>query len=250
VSPVSNRKTLQSARAIENEAKPGAVFRHTKAVRSDCVTAQSMRAWQERPDIDNSREVPMIDTIALLRAEHVNFAKLLDLLNEQLDLFHKGGLPNYELMLDIMFYMTHYPDLFHHPKEDLAFGKIKERNGSVGPAVEELMKQHALLKESGERLVADLDGIVNGSIVPREHVEGPGRTYVVNFRSHIEKEETELFPVAAKLLRTKDWSAIDAAIKPLEDPIFGKSAQKRYAAIRDQIAREAGFENMAVSRPD
>jgi hemerythrin-like domain-containing protein len=190
----------------------------------------------------------MIDTIALLRAEHVNFGKLLDLLEKQLDLFHKDGLPNYELMLDIMFYMTHYPDLFHHPKEDLAFGKVEERNGSVRLAVQELMKQHALLKESGERLVSDLDGIVNGSIVPREHVEGPGRTYVVIFRSHMEKEEAELFPMAAKLLRSKDWSAIDAAIKSFQDPIFGKSAEKRYAAIREQIAREAGLENMTVSR--
>jgi hemerythrin-like domain-containing protein len=133
--------------------------------------------------------------------------------------------------------------LFHHPKEDLAFGKIEERNGSIRAAVEELMKQHALLKESGEQLVADLDGIMNGSIVPREHVEGPGRTYVLNFRSHMEKEETELFPMAAKLLRPDDWSAIDAAIEPLEDPIFGKSAEERYAAIREQIAMEARFEN-------
>ncbi len=184
----------------------------------------------------------MIDTIVLLRAEHVNFAKLLDLLDEQLDLFHKDDSPNYELMLDIMFYMTHYPDLIHHPKEDLAFEKIKERNGNVRPAMEELMKEHVLMKESGQRLVADLDGIVNGSIVPRERIEGPGRTYVANFRSHMEKEETDLFPVAAKLLRPNDWSAIDAAIGPLEDPIFGKSAEKRYAAIREQIARETGFE--------
>jgi hemerythrin-like domain-containing protein len=240
---VANRKNLQSARAIKSGGKPAAVFRRTSAVHSDCVTAQSMHAWRERPDVDNSHEVPMIDTIALLRAEHVNFAKLLDLLDEQLDRFHKGDLPNYELMLDIMFYMTHYPDLFHHPKEDLAFGKIEERNGSIRAAVEELMKQHALLKESGEQLVADLDGIMNGSIVPRERVEGPGRTYVLNFRGHMEKEETELFPMAAKLLRPDDWSAIDAAIEPLEDPIFGKSAEKRYAAIREQIAMEARFEH-------
>jgi hemerythrin-like domain-containing protein len=63
----------------------------------------------------------MTDTIAVWRAEHLNFAKLLDILEEQLQRFHTGDEPNYELMLDIMFYMTHYSDLLHHPREDLAF---------------------------------------------------------------------------------------------------------------------------------
>lgn len=183
----------------------------------------------------------MTDPIALWRAEHVNFDKLLDLLERQLDVFHKGDVPNYELMLDIMFYMTHYPDLIHHPKEDLAFARIEEHRGGIREAVEELTKQHLLLKESGEQLVVDLDGIVNGSIVSRERVEGPGRTYLTNFRRHMDIEERELFPMAAKLLRAQDWTDIDATIKPLEDPIFGKSAEKRYAAIREQIAREAGL---------
>ena len=70
----------------------------------------------------------MSDTIALWHAEHVNFAKLLDLLEGQLDLFHKGESPDYELMLDIMFYMKHYPDVLHHPKEDLAFCKGREKS--------------------------------------------------------------------------------------------------------------------------
>jgi hypothetical protein len=41
----------------------------------------------------------MSDSIALWHAEHANFATLLDLLEGQLDLFHKGEKPDYELML-------------------------------------------------------------------------------------------------------------------------------------------------------
>jgi hemerythrin-like domain-containing protein len=183
----------------------------------------------------------MTDPIAQLCTEHANFAKLLDLLDGQLEVFHKGEFPNYELMLDIMFYMTHYPDSTHHPKEDLAFAKIQQRSGSIRPAVEELRKQHLVLKESGEQLVADLESIVNGSIIWRERVEAPGRAYVTNFRRHMDIEEQDLFPVAAKMLRSEDWAAIDAAIQPLEDPIFGKGAEKRYAAIRAKITTEAGL---------
>ena len=49
------------------------------------------------------------------------------ILTAELDRFSRGQAPDYELMLDIMFYMTHYPDAVHHPKEDLAFAKIAER---------------------------------------------------------------------------------------------------------------------------
>lgn len=184
----------------------------------------------------------MTDTLAVWRTEHLNFAKLLDILEEQLQHLHTGDEPNYELMLDIMFYMTHYSDLLHHPREDLAFAKIKERDASAGPLVDELARQHALIKECGEELVTDLDGIVNGSILSRQQVEMPGRSYIANFRGHMQREETEILPLAAKLLRDKDWIRIETAIQHLKDPVFGSGAELRYAALRREIAREAGRE--------
>jgi hemerythrin-like domain-containing protein len=181
----------------------------------------------------------MPDTLAQWHTEHVNFAKLLNILEAELDLFHKGDSPNYELMLDIMFYMTHYPDILHHPREDLAFAKIKAREKSAGQTVDELSEQHAQLRKIGEELVSGLGDIVNGSISPRESVETPGRAYVANFRHHMHTEETKILPMAAKLLKSNDWSEIKAAIQHIDDPLFGKAAEKRYAAIHKQIARQA-----------
>lgn len=181
----------------------------------------------------------MPDSIALWREEHANFATLLDLLEGQLDLFHQDAKPNYELMLDIMFYMTHYPDVLHHAKEDLAFAKIRELDVNVRPMVDELTEQHARLKAFGNALVHALDDIVNGSITAREHVEVPGRAYVADFRNHMLKEETTVLPMAAKLLRDRDWAAIDAAIRHIDDPLFGKAGTERFAALRRQIARGA-----------
>jgi hemerythrin-like domain-containing protein len=180
----------------------------------------------------------MSDPIALWRTEHINFATLLDLLEVQLDRFHRGEAPDYELMLDIMFYMTHYPDVLHHPKEDLAFARIAEREAGVRPIVDGLAEQHARLKRDGNVLVVALDDIVNGSITAREHVEAPGRAYIAAFRAHMDREDTEILPWAAKLLNREDWAAIDAAILRLEDPVFGKTLDQRYAALRRQIARE------------
>jgi len=185
----------------------------------------------------------MSDPIALWHAEHVNFATLLGLLEVELDRFHRGQAPDYELMLDVMFYMTHYPDVLHHPKEDLAFARIAERNAGARSIVAELGDQHTMLKQAGNALVVALDDIVNGSITLRDHVEAPGRAYIAAFRRHMDTEETKILPLAATLLTGHDWAAIDRAVRQLDDPVFGKVADKRYAALRRQIARERRTED-------
>ena len=87
----------------------------------------------------------MGNVISKLRTEHVNFRKLLDLLEVQLDLFHRGESPDYQLMTDILDYMTHYPDVFHHPKEDVIFSRLLERDSSIAQSVEELARQHHVI---------------------------------------------------------------------------------------------------------
>jgi hemerythrin-like domain-containing protein len=181
----------------------------------------------------------MSDTLALWHAEHVNFARLLNLLDHQLSLFHGGKTPDYELMQNIMFYMTHYSDVLHHPKEDLVFAKIRERDRAVAATVDALATQHARLHRSGQELVRQLDDIVNGTISSRESVEAIARDYVGTLRVHMRIEETEILPLAGQLLTDHDWAVIHAAVEHIEDPLFGKHPEMRYVALHRQIARQA-----------
>ena len=189
----------------------------------------------------------MSDPIASWNEEHANFARLLNLLEGQLDLFHSGKTPDYDMMLDIMYYMTHYSDVMHHPREDLALARIIELDRKAAPIVTELAHQHVRLKDCGNALVQALEDIINGSISSREHVEAPGRTYVSEYRQHMQTEETAILPLAAKVLCGQDWAAIDAVIRHIDDPVFGKNGEERYAALRRQIAREART-NPALTR--
>ena len=177
----------------------------------------------------------MNNPVAFWHEEHANFAKLLNLLEGQLNLFHRSQTPNYALMLDIMSYMTHYPDLFHHPREDRAFELVKQRIPSLGWLVDELTSEHAVAVKNSAQLVLDLDSVVDGAILPRERVETPGREYIAHFRHHMAREEADLFPVVAKTLTAGDWAAIHAAIKPVADPVFGANALQQYEALRREI---------------
>jgi hypothetical protein len=52
-------------------------------------------------------EVTVItNDIDKLQKEHADFAKLLGLLEAQIELFHHGEQSDYDLMLDILYYMT------------------------------------------------------------------------------------------------------------------------------------------------
>ena len=184
----------------------------------------------------------MPDQIAIWHRDHINFLRLLDLVETQLNIFHDAGHPNYELMMDVMYYMIQYPDQFHHPKEDVAFKKVMEQDNGMEPVVRDLMTQHQVIAESGKRLFEQLGAVVAGAMMTRESVEAPGRTYISYMRNHMDQEETQLFPTALKILRDEDWIAVDAAIETQGDPLFGETVQRRYAALHQQIAREAARE--------
>src|SRR5947207_64892 len=116
-------------------------------------------------------EVAMQYTLMLWHADHVNFGRLLNLLEGELDLLHDAGSPHYQLMLDIMYYMTHYSDVLHHPKEDLVFARMKARDENIGPTIHELTIQHTQLRDMGEAMVGALDDVVNGAMTRRERMK-------------------------------------------------------------------------------
>lgn len=192
----------------------------------------------------------MFSQIQTLHKEHSNFAKLLDLLEARLASIQAGEEPDYALMLDVLEYLTHYPDRFHHPREDLAFRRLQRRRPQMQSVVEELERQHQAIAASGLRLVEQLEPATNAMALPREALVESAKTYVAALRANIHFEETELFPLATEVLQADDWLLIDAAFHFMEDPLFGDAVQERYRALHRQIAQQVGCgctDGMAVT---
>lgn len=174
------------------------------------------------------------------QAEHANYHKLLDLLQSQTELFVHGEQPDYELMSDIVYYMTQYPDRFHHPREDVAFRQLLARDPTMESVVSELAGQHRRISESGVILAADLNAAAAGAMMTRATLEADVRKYVAFLKDHMNIEECEIFPRLAELLAETDWFLVDSAIHFVADPIFGDSVQERFRTIHRQIANQAG----------
>lgn len=76
--------------------------------------------------------------------------------------------------------------------------------------------------------------------MPRQMVEAPGLLYVTYYRTHMDKEENDLFILAEQLLRDDDWKKIRARTRSKPDPIFGKGIEERYRTVYRHIAPTVG----------
>ncbi len=182
----------------------------------------------------------MASIVETWKDDHIHFDRLLDLLEAEIALFRHSQTPDYGLMLDIMYYMTHYPDVFHHPKEDLVFNRIADVDDGTRKEVRSLMEQHVVLRQSGTSLLEELQAVVDGAMLPRDRVEKAARAYIDYFRDHMEHEESRIFPLALELLDDADWAEIERLAPYQVDPVFASEAvARRYESLRRRIGTDA-----------
>ena len=145
-----------------------------------------------------------MNPISAWHTEHEYFKRLLDLLHKEVDAFHTGARPNYELMLDILAYLREYSDRFHHPCEDVAFACLAQRCPDMQLALARLAQEHRVIAHAGETLAAHLRAILGDAMVRRAEVEVAAATYLVYYGNHIAKEEEDVLPRAAEALSAQD----------------------------------------------
>jgi hemerythrin-like domain-containing protein len=179
------------------------------------------------------------EALAAWHQEHVHFARLLDLLEQEVAAFHADEHPNYQLMVDIVDYLRYYPDRFHHPREDVAFARLVARDPELELPVARRLQEHRVIAAAGEALLGQLYAVVEEAMVARSALEAAAATYLVYYRHHLAAEEREVIPRAAELLTIDDWAAVAAAVPAGADPLFGKDFAERYRELRRQIALES-----------
>lgn len=179
-----------------------------------------------------------MDILKQLDSDHENVAKMLDILDKQLDNVQKMKSADFDLMRDVMFYMTRYPDRTHHPLEDLVIHKLVEHDASAREMGENILREHEGLAKKGQAFLDMLVRVTDGAMVLREEIEAAGRDYVAFLRAHMKKEDERLFPLAEKKLTHRDWSEIARSIERRHDPVFGPLVDDQFRALYDFIQQQ------------
>jgi hemerythrin-like domain-containing protein len=65
--------------------------------------------------------IAMQSVIQHLRDDHASMITLLDILARELDNTERAEIADFEIMCDVMCYLTRYTDAVHHPMEDLVY---------------------------------------------------------------------------------------------------------------------------------
>jgi hemerythrin-like domain-containing protein len=181
----------------------------------------------------------MVNALALWHEEHVRFALLLDLLEIQVRAFHRGEQPDYQLMGDIVFYLTSFAGHVHHPREDAAFARLLAHDASLAAQTTRLGQQHRSIAIAGSQILQRLEEAVEDVMVPRAALVGAASTYLANYREHLDTEERDILPRASTLLDAQDWAAVARAVPDIADPLFGADVVARFLVLRGHLAREA-----------
>lgn len=210
---------------------------HTAPLSSTSRRARSAPPRGPRRDAAPASHSPVAEPPDIIRAlsdEHRYQARLLNLLERQVGLLNQRQVPDYDAMYGVMRYMTQFPDRLHHPKEDLVFEKIVQRDPGAEPKVKELLQAHVELIEKGRRLLEAIEHGRKGDAQADPNVlRKAAHAYIGSLRRHMDIEHLHMFPLAQKVLTAADWVEVDARMKPILDPVFEAEPAGDFKALRD-----------------
>lgn len=177
----------------------------------------------------------MAEVIRALRKEHANIGQLLDILERQVKVFDQGGLPDYDIVEGVIDYFQSYPDLYHHPKEDLVYQKLQQRDPAAAEKVGDLRKEHEELASRTREFAAAVQAVLDEAQVARQSFAEWARRFIGLQRNHMQNEERVFFPAAEQSLSAEDWAEIQSRASDQEDPLFGDDVGNRYEVLRNDI---------------
>ena len=175
--------------------------------------------------------------IERLSQEHRNIKMLLAVLERELEIFDSGGRPDYEVIRAIISYFELYPEVYHHPQEDLVFAKLKIRDPAAAAKVGNLALEHQKGAERLRRVAQAVDGVLADREVLRQDVDNIVRDFIAHERRHIMMEDRDFFPAALEALKPQDWTEIASALTSHEDPLFSEAAEETFDSVRAHILR-------------
>ena len=171
-----------------------------------------------------------------LRHEHDAMRDMLVLLEREVIRYRRGGRPDFELMRDVVEYCRAFPDLAHHPVEDVLYENLRARDGDAMAAIGDLEDEHRRLATLTRSLHETLDDLVADVEVPRDNALALAGRFVEVYRAHMSLEDRQFFPRLEAVFDADDWQRMEAivAARALPAP---EVAARRWVRLREILLR-------------
>ncbi|PID50162.1 MAG: hypothetical protein CR991_02785 [Proteobacteria bacterium] len=172
-----------------------------------------------------------------LHQDHVNLARLLNLLKQQLAILESGEEADLFLIIDIADYIRRYSDQVHHPREDQVYRVFSQCNPEATAMVAQLLEEHEILPGITQTFHDMLSSVINAeTIVSRQELQDKISHFIDIQTAHMDREENTVFPLIHKTLQASDWQQLSDLTQDMEDPLFGRRVLDRYQNLYEQLA--------------
>ena len=177
----------------------------------------------------------MVEIIDILRQEHRNIEKLLQVMEQELTVFDRGERPDYEVFGAIVEFFKNYPDSCHHPKENIIYEKFKTRDPGRASSVADLEAEHREGAVRLRRVAQAIESVLNDQELLRESVDRIVRDFIDNERKHIALEEEVVFPAIVDTLQPGDWADIALTLADRYGPPSEADFEEQFSTLRRDI---------------
>ncbi|RZJ10073.1 MAG: hemerythrin domain-containing protein [Rubrivivax sp.] len=184
--------------------------------------------------------LPLPLAVRVIRAEHGALSAMLRTVPLLMAAQRRAGsAPDFVALRAMLFYVDEFPERLHHKKEsELLFPKLRARAPALREVLDDLEADHA----QGERAIRELQHSLLAweqmGESRREKFEQQLNVYSARYLRHMKREETEILPMATRILDADDWAELDDAFGSHQDPLAPRAGQPvdaAYAPLRERI---------------
>ncbi len=122
----------------------------------------------------------------------------------------------------MLYYLDVFPERHHHQKEERwLFATLRRRSDAADPILRRLAEEH----EAGERRIKALEQAFlryeEGGEREFHAFAEEAHGFITGYLDHMHREETEIMPLAERVLKPQDWVDIETTFALDRDPLHG-----------------------------
>jgi len=180
-------------------------------------------------------------TLTIIRDEHQALAAMLRSLSMLLaEHRRKGAPPDFGVLRAMLLYVDEFPEKLHHTKEsELLFPMLRSRSAEAADVLDKLDHDHA----QGEKAIRDLEhDLLAYEVLGGDRAasfEKSVNRYIDFYLAHMGVEESQVLPLAQRVLTDADWTELDAAFMKNRDPLTGHEPDDVYRPLFSRIVMTA-----------
>ena len=172
--------------------------------------------------------------------EHANTRRLLVAVEREAVRVAGGQAPDFDLLDAAFAYFRGFPVRQHHPTEEGLVERLAAADPAAAAGLGHLAGEHRALAEREAEVVRLLALARSEAEVDRRGFVRLLETFAADYRSHMDREVTVLFPAAGRCLAAADWQAL-AEGRP-RDPLAAAAGGEDYRTLGAyvlELARES-----------